>query len=177
MTRVATATPERVLTRAPGWVAIAAWGFGLVAVALGAAGVVGLQADALSRGLGGLSAIVGAGALVWGAVALATGNIPAPRVAPGGVFVVAGIAVALLATAPGRAAVLAIAVLIGLGVVLACGIVHATRRPSAGTGLWGLVAAAAVVTMLVVPALGVCQGAALLAADGSVAPLPAHEGH
>jgi hypothetical protein len=33
------------------------------------------------------------------------------------------------------------------------------------------------VTVLVVPALGACQGAALLAADGTVLPVVTHDGH
>jgi hypothetical protein len=43
--------------------------------------------------------------------------------------------------------------------------------------VWSLVAAAALVTIVVVPALGVAQGAALLGADGSVVPVVTHEGH
>ncbi|MNU06348.1 hypothetical protein D3C72_2515170 [compost metagenome] len=69
------------------------------------------------------------------------------------------------------------ALLLGLGVAVACGVVQGIRRPSSRSNLWGVVGAAAIVTMLVVPALGVCQGAALLAADGTVLPVLTHDGH
>ena len=169
-------TAERV-SRAPSWVPVAVWGFGLVAVALGAAAIVAVQADALSRVLGGLSVGVGLGALGWGAAGLWLDRTPLPRVAVSGLFVGMGVAVALLATAPGRASILAVALLLALGVAAACGIVRGTRHPSPRSSLWGLVAAAALVTVVVVPALGACQGAALLNVDGTVLPVISHEGH
>ena len=52
-----------------------------------------------------------------------------------------------------------------------------TQRPAVRTNLWGLIGAAAIVTVLVVPALGACQGAALLDADGTVLPVVTHDGH
>ena len=87
------------------------------------------------------------------------------------------VALALLATAPGRASVLAIALVLGLGVVVACGILRGRRHPSRRTSLWGLIAAAAAVTVLVVPALGACQGAARLDVDGTVLLVVTHDGH
>lgn len=170
-------TPVRVVSRAPAWVPVVAWGFGLVGVALGAAAVVGVQADLLSRMLGAVAALGGLGALAWGAACLTLGRTTAPRAAVAGVFAEVGVALALLATAPGRASVLAVALLVGLGVAVACGIVRGTRHPSTRTNLWSLAVAAAVVTIAVVPALSVCQGAALLDADGSVLPVITHEGH
>jgi len=158
-------------------VPVAAWGFGLVAVGLGAAAIVAVQADALSRVLGAASVAVGLGTLVWGAAGLRLGRTPAPRIAPGGLFAGMGVAVALLATTPGRASVIAVALLLGLGVAVACGIVRGTRHPSPRPSLWGVVAAAALVTVLVVPALGACQGAALLESDGTVLPVITHHGH
>ena len=176
MTMVREPTTGRV-SRAPSWVPVAAWGFGLVAVGLGAAAIVAVQADPLSRVLGALSAAVGLGALLWGATSLSLNRTPTPRVAIAGVFVGTGVAVALLATAPGRASILAVALLLALGVTVACGIVHGTRHPSPRSSLWGLVGAATLVTIVVVPALGVCQGAALLDADGTVLPVLTHDGH
>ncbi|MDW4574497.1 hypothetical protein R8Z57_17105 [Microbacterium sp. M3] len=178
MTTVAEApTTERAITRAPSWVPVAAWGFGLVAVALGAASIVAVQADTLSRVLGVAATVLGLAALAWGAASLLLDRTPTPRGAVAGVFVGMGVAVALLATAPGRASILAVALLLGLGVTVACGIVRGTRHPSRRSSLWGLFGAAAVVTVLVVPALGVCQGAALLDADGTVLPVITHDGH
>ena len=166
----------RAITRAPSWMPVAAWGFGLVSDALGAAAIVALQADTFSRVLGVVCVGVGLAALVWGAVSLALGRTPAPRAAVGGVALAVAFALALLATAPGRAGILAIAVLTGLGVAISCGIVRGRRRPSGRAGLRGLVVAAAIVTMAVVPALGACQAAALLAPDGTVLPVVTH-GH
>ncbi|WP_162564322.1 MULTISPECIES: hypothetical protein [Microbacterium] len=168
---------ERAGGRAPSWVPVAAWGFGLVSIALGAAGLVAVQADVLSRALGVLSVVVGLAALAWGAASLALGRTPAPRGAVAGVSAGVAVAVSLLGTAPGQAGVLAIALLVGLGVVVSLGILRGRRRSSGRTSLWVLVAAAAVVTGLVVPALGACQGAALLEADGTVLPVVTHDGH
>jgi hypothetical protein len=172
----AASATERV-SRASSWVPVAAWGLGLVDIALGAAAVVGVQADGLSRALGVLAVVQGVAALAWGAASLTLGRTPMPRAAVAGAAAAVAIAVALLATASGRAGVLAIMTATGLGVAVACGIVRGTQRPSRRTSLWSLVAAAAVVTLVVVPALGACQGAALLDADGTVLPVVTHEGH
>ena len=176
MTMVQEPTTGRV-SRAPSWVPVGAWGFGLVAVALGAAAIVAVQADTLSRALGALSVAAGLGALAWGATGLYLNRTPTPRPAVAGLFVEMGTAVALLATAPGRASILAVALLLALGVTVACGIVQGTRHPSPRSSLWGLIGSAALVTLVVVPALGVCQGAALLDADGTVLPVVTHDGH
>jgi hypothetical protein len=170
-------TTERGIDRVPSWVPVAAWGFGLVSAALGAAAIVAIQADALSRVLGAVAVVLGLTVLAWGAVSLGLGRTPVPRTALFGVAAAVAVAVALLATAPGRAGVLAVVTATGLGVAVACGIIRGSRRPSKRTSLWSLVAAAALVTMVVVPALGVAQGAALLDADGSVVPVVKHEGH
>ena len=170
-------TTERGVDRVPSWVPVAAWGFGLVSASLGAAAIVAIQADTLSRALGVVSVVLGLGALAWGAASLALDRTPAPRGAVAGVSVGVVVALVLLATAPGRASIIAITLLVALGVVVACGILRSRRHSSTRTGLWGMVAAAAVVTVLVVPALGACQGAALLDADGTVLPVVTHEGH
>lgn len=170
-------TTERAETRAPSWVPVAAWGFGLVSAALGAAAIVALQADTPSRVLGVVCVVVGLAALAWGAAGLALGRTPAPRGAVAGVSAGVVAALALLGTAPGRASIIAIALLVALGVVVAFGILLGRRRPAARTNLWGMIGAAAIVTVLVVPALGACQGAALLDADGTVLPVVTHDGH
>jgi hypothetical protein len=177
MTTMAAASTTQRVSRASSWVPVAAWGLGLVEIALGAAAIVGMQADALSRSLGAIAVVLGLGALAWGAASLALGRTPAPRAALAGVAAEVAVAVALLATAPGRAGVLAVVTATGLGVAVACGIIGGSRRPSKRTSLWGVVAAAALVTLVVVPALGVAQGAALLDVDGSVVPVVTHEGH
>lgn len=173
----APSTTERVVSRAPSWVPVGVWGLGLVEIALGAAAVVGVQADGLSRGLGAIAVILGLSALAWGAGSLARGRTPVPRAALAGVAAAVAVAVALLATAPGRSGVLAVVTATGLGVAVACGIVRGTRHPSRRTSLWGVMAAAVLVTVVVVPALGAAQGAALLDPDGSVLPVVTHDGH
>ena len=177
MTAMAAASTTERVSRASSWVPVAAWGLGLVDIALGAAALVGIQADGLSRALGVLAVVLGVAALAWGAASLALDRTPAPRAAVAGAAAAVAIAVALLATAPGRTGILAIMTATGLGVAVACGVVRGTRRPSRRTSLWSLMAAAAVVTLVVVPALGACQGAALLDADGTVLPVVTHEGH
>jgi hypothetical protein len=177
MTTTAAASTTKRVSRASSWVPVAAWGLGLVENALGAAAIVGLQANAISRSLGAVAVVLGLSALAWGAASLALGRTPVPRTALTGVAAVVAVAVALLATAPGRAGVLAVVTATGLGVAVACGIIGGTRRPSKRASEWSLVAAAALVTIVVVPALGVAQGAALLGADGSVVPVVTHEGH
>ena len=176
MTTAAPAT-GRVVSRAPSWVPVGAWGFGLVILALGAAAIVGVQADGLSATFGAAAVVVGLAALAWGAVSLALGRTPLPRSALAGVCAGSAVSVALLTTAPGRASVLAVGLLLAVAVAVACGIVRGTRHPSPRSSLWGLAAAAAIVTLVVVPALGICQGAALIDADGTVLPVVSHDGH
>ncbi len=175
--RQGASTTKRTESRASSWVPVAAWGFGLIGAALGAAAIVALQADTLSRVIGVLSVVLALCALTWGAASLALGRTPAPRAAVAGVSAAVALALALLATAPGRASILAIAVLTGMGVVVIFGIVRGRRRPSHHAGLWGLAAAAAVVTIVVVPALGSCQAAALVDTDGTTLPVITHDGH
>ena len=177
MTTLAAASTTERVSRASSWVPVAAWGLGLVEIALGAAALVGLQADGLSRGLGAVAVVLGLSALAWGAASLALGRTPAPQAALGGVAAAVAVAVTLLATAPGRAGALAVVTATGLGVAVACGIIRGTRRPSKRTSLWSLVAAAALVTIVVVPALGAAQGAALLDADDTVLRVVTHDGH
>jgi hypothetical protein len=177
MTTTAAASTTKRVSRASSWVPVAAWGFGLVSAALGAAAIVAVQADTLSRVLGVLSVVLGLGALAWGAASLALDRTPAPRGAVAGVSAEVIVVLALLATPPGRASVLALALVIALGVVVACGILCGRRHPSKRMSLWSMIPAAAVVTVLVVPAIGACQGAALLDADGTVLPVITHDGH
>ncbi|GAA5205352.1 hypothetical protein GCM10025774_02360 [Microbacterium kyungheense] len=170
--------PGRAVHRTPAWVAVGAWGAGLVGAAVGAGAIVGVQADTVSRSLGAAAVTHGLLALAWGAVCLARGRTVAPRAAVVGVF--AGIAsvVTLLATTPTGTSVVAVGVFIGLSAATGAGVGWSLRHPSRrGGGVTGLIAAAAVVALLVTPALGSAQDAATTEPDGSFVPVVGHEGH
>lgn len=163
--------------RGPAWVAVGAWGVGLVGAAVGAGAIVGVQADPVSRSLGAVAVVHGLLALGWGAATLARGRTVAPHAAVGGVLAGVAIAVSLLATGPERTSVFAVAVFVALSVVVGAGIGWGFRHPSPGGGLAGLVAAAAVVAVLATPAMGSAQDAALTRPDGTTPAVPAHVGH
>lgn len=169
--------PDRGARRAPAWVAVGAWGAGLVGAAVGAAAIVGVQADPVSRSLGAAAVAHGLLALAWGAASLARARPVAPRAALAGALTGVAIAVALLITGPERTSVFSTAVFVALSVAVASGISWSTRHPSRSGGVLGLVAAAAVVAVLVTPALGSAQDAAVTGRDGTFTPVPAHEGH
>lgn len=169
--------PGRGDSRAPVWAAVGAWGLGLVGVALGAAAIVGLQADAVSRALGAIAVAQGVAALGWGAAILWSGRVLFPRTAIGGAASGIAVAVALLVSGPGRTSVFATTVVVGLGVAVAVAIARGTRHPSRPSGVARIVVAAAIVAVVVTPALGSAQDAALLRSDGTIAPPPTHGGH
>ncbi|MFD4959598.1 hypothetical protein [Microbacterium sp. NPDC058389] len=176
-TAMGASLPGRAVHRAPAWVAVGAWGAGLVGAAVGAAAIVGVQADTVSRSLGAAAVAHGLLALAWGAVCLARGRTVAPRSALVGVFAGITLIVALLATGPGATSVVAVGVFVALSVTVGAGIGWGIRHPSRGGGVAGLIAAAAVVAVLVTPALGSAQDAATAEPDGTFAPVVEHHGH
>ncbi len=135
--------------------AVAAWGAGLIELALGAGAVT--QGGA-ARGAGVVLVALGAGALAWGAVSLVRGRLVVPRT--GVAASLAGIAAgaAVLAADPVRtsiAAVAAVAVLL-LATALACAMrlrARDGRADAAPPRVWAIVAASVVVAALVTPAL------------------------
>lgn len=166
--------PGRAAHRAPAWVAVGAWGAGLVGTAVGAAAIVGVQADPVSRSLGAAAVAHGLLALAWGAVCLARGRTVAPQAALAAAL--AGLAVAaLLATTSPGTSIVAVGVFVALSVATGAGIGWGLRHPSRG-GVTGLIAAAAVVAVLVTPALGSVQDAATTGPDGTYAPVLEHHG-
>ncbi len=68
----------------PSWAAIAAWGGGLVQLALGAGAVTATDGSPAIRVAGFVLIVMGAAAIGWGAATLARGRIVVPRLVVGG---------------------------------------------------------------------------------------------
>lgn len=149
---------------APSWAAVAAWGAGLIELALGAGA---LTTDGAARGAGFVLVGLGAGGLVWGAVTLARGRIVVPRAGVAGALVALGAAVAALWLDPARTSIVAVAAASTLLVVVALACAVRLRRggmDASAPRLRSLFLAAVVVAALVTPALGSTE-AGLLAPD------------
>ncbi|KAA9105023.1 hypothetical protein [Microbacterium rhizomatis] len=158
--------------RTSSWPAVAAWGAGLLQLALGAGALTGAGGKVWLGVAGATLVILGAGELVWGAAALARGRIVVPRVGVAGALVGIVAATATLMLDPERTSILAVAAtsLLLISVGVGCGI--ALRRGLPGgdvrTGLLGLFVAAVLVAGVVTPALGATEA-------GRNA--PSHSGH
>jgi hypothetical protein len=145
---------------APAWAAVAAWGAGLIELALGAGA---LTQGGAARGAGIVLVVLGAGGLAWGAATLVRGRIVVPRTSVAGAL--AGIATATLALAaePVRTSIAAVAAasVLLLTVALASGtrLRHrgGRRADAAPPRLWVLFAAAVVVGAVVTPALAATE--------------------
>jgi hypothetical protein len=148
---------------APPWAAIAAWGGGLIQLALGAGAITGAGEGLAVRAAGILLAAIGAAAIGWGAVTLARGRVAVPRLGIAGSL--AGIVAAATAMAldPTRTSVFAVAATTALLVVVALGCARALRAVPGRTTdaghprLLGLVVAAVVVAAVVTPALAATE--------------------
>lgn len=140
--------------------AVAAWGAGLLQIALGA-GV--LTTDGAARGAGLALVAFGAGALAWGAASLARGRPVVPRLGIGGSLAGMGAAAVTLAIDPVRISAVAVAAASALLVVaaLACAVRLRARETTdaAPLRLTALFAAAVVVAAIASPALGTTQAA------------------
>jgi hypothetical protein len=164
------------------WPTAAAWGAGLIAAALGAAAIVSADATVLSRGIGVLLFTLGLGVLAWGAVCLARLRVVAPRATLAVVLIAVVAMVGLLVAAPARTSVFAVAVgialLVPVGAVNAVAVRRGPRsdRRESHVGMAGLLVAAAIIAVLVTPALASTQDAVLLTDDGTV-PVIDHGGH
>lgn len=157
------------------WPSIAAWGAGLVQCALGAGAIVGDDSDVLVRAMGILVVSLGAASLVWGAIALGKARLVAARLVLTGVLAGLFAMFGLLALAPARTSVFAVAAGAFLLLVVGATCAITVRRRGnqardAGTarGVLGMFLAAAVVAVVVTPALGAAQDARLLTDDGVV---------
>jgi hypothetical protein len=154
------------------WPALAAWGAGLVQLAIGAGMVTG--ADAAPRGMGAVLVLIGAAALGWGVPSLARSRVVAPRcamvLALGGVGTAAGALVADPARVSVVAAGAALTFWVSLGVFAARGVRGGDRaaEPARPAGLVGILLGAVVVAGVVTPALGATEAGRLA---------PDHSGH
>lgn len=150
----------------PSWAAVAAWGAGLIELALGAGALTG---DGAARGAGTALVALGVAGLVWGAATLVRGRIVVPRTGAAGTLAGFGVGIAALAADPARMSVLAVAASSALLVAVALACVTRLRGRDGGTDassprLRVLVVAAIVVAGVVTPALGATE-AGVLAPD------------
>ncbi|WP_127819453.1 hypothetical protein [Microbacterium sp. CPCC 204701] len=139
--------------------AVAAWGAGLVQIALGAGVLTG---DGAARGAGFALVALGGGALAWGVSSLARGYSVMPRVGIAGSLGGIGVAVVALWIDPAKISAVAVAAASFLLVVaaLACGVRLRTRETATDAAplrLSALFAAAVVVAAIATPALGTTE--------------------
>lgn len=162
----AASLPAVVTRRAtPAWTAVAAWGAGLIELALGAGA---LTSGDSPWGLGFILIALGAAGLVWGAATLARGHLLAPRAGVAGALASLTAVVATLALDPARTSVVTVgaASVLLIAVALACARQSRRRTDAAPPRLSVLLIAAVLVAGLVTPALGATE-AGLLAPDHS----------
>ncbi|QIG39645.1 hypothetical protein G5T42_09220 [Microbacterium sp. 4R-513] len=150
------------------WPAIAAWGAGLVQLALGAGAVTGSSGQPAGLPLIALGLL----ALAWGAWALARGRVIAPRAGVAGVLAGLVSGAVALSIDPARTSVVAMAAASALLIAVAIGCGRALRAKDRATdaskpGLAGIFIGAVLVAAIVTPALGATE-AGRLAPDHSV---------
>lgn len=154
---------------APAIGAVAAWGAGLIQIALGADALTG---DLAARGAGLFLVTLGAGCVTWGAVTLVRGHVVVPRTGVAGALASIGALAAVLWAQPGRASVIAAAAGSALLIVVAltCGLRLRSgkeRTDAASPRLSALLASAVVVAGIVTPALGTTEAARVAPDHGS----------
>ena len=161
---------------APAVAAVAAWGAGLVQLALGAGGLTGAEGVTgfvAARGAGLLLVTLGAGGVAWGVAALIHARAVLPRMVVAGVLAGLGALTALLVAQPARTSVIAVAAASALLIVVAlvCGMRLRGRKKdetdAAPVRLRALIAAAVVVAAVVTPALGTTEAAQLAPDHGT----------
>lgn len=142
------------------WAAVAAWGAGLVQLAVGAGALP--QGDA-ARGAGIALLALGAAALVWGAVTLARGRIVVPRAGLTGALAGVVAIVAALAADPARTSVFAAAgaVVLLMTIAFTCAArlraMNRGRADAAPPRVWAILVAATLVSGVVTPALAATE--------------------
>lgn len=174
--RASAATGLRAALLAGPWPSALAWGAALVLAALGAGAVVLPDATAVNRILGVGAAALGLGGLGWGVAALRAGRFLAPRAVTAGALLAMLAATSLLASEPAHTSIVGVAVCVTLSVALGACAAAATRRtvPAQHLRVGQLLAAAALIAVLVTPALGAVQDGILLRDDGTVPVVPHH---
>lgn len=163
------------------WPAVAAWGAGLILAALGAGAVAGPSATPAGRGAGVLLFTLGLAWLAWGTACLIRARVMMPRVVVAGAVAAVLLAAALLLLAPAHTSVYAVGAAMTLVLGVAATAALARRRGGRAAdgramSVWGLILAAAVLSVVVTPALGATQDAVLIRGDGTV-PAVTHDGH
>ena len=168
------------------WPSVSAWGAGLIVAALGAGAIVRPGSEAASVALGAGAVVLGLAALAWGGAVLATGRTLVPRAALGGSLAALVLTAALVFADPAHTSIMGAAAASVLLVVVGATAARHLRRTRRADGapdrtakpmsVIGLLVAAAVIAVVVTPALGATQNAVLLRDDGTV-PVITHEGH
>ena len=162
--------------------AIAAWGAGLIQLALAAGAITADDSSLASRAIGVALLPLGAAAMVWGAVVLARGILPLPRVtiaaSIGAILAIAGALIVDAAHTSAFAAAAAVALIIVVAASNARALRRTGPRPSGSTGgaVVGLVAGAIVVSALVTPALSSVEATRLADTPGGYQPAT-HDHH
>ncbi|MDQ1085125.1 MULTISPECIES: hypothetical protein [Microbacterium] len=167
------------------WPSVSAWGAGLIVAALGAGAIVRPGSEATAIGLGTGMVVLGLALLAWGGAVLSKGRLLAPRATLAGTLATLVATAALVVVDPAHTSILgAAAASVLLVVVGATAAGHLRRVRDEGSAdrsaqpmsVVGLLVAAAVIAVVVTPALGATQNAVLLRDDGTV-PVITHEGH
>ena len=174
------------LADAPSWPAIAAWGSGLIQLALGAGAITADGGGPAIRVAGILLVVIGAAAIGWGAVTLARGRIVVPRLSIGGSLAGILAATAAMALDPIRVSVFAVAASIVLSIAVALGCALTLRRarrahtakPDAGARrLIALMVAAVLVAGVATPALAATEAGQHAVPHGEMVEPGHHPGH
>ncbi|MBU4465215.1 MAG: hypothetical protein KKH75_05135 [Actinobacteria bacterium] len=153
--------------------AVAAWGAGLIQLALGAGALTGSEGAPATFVAGAALLALGAATFAWGSVSLSRGLIVVPRSSIAGA--VAGIVTltAALAIDPTHISVLAVAAASALLVAVGLGIAlvlrgRPTRRIGRSHGVLATIIGAVVVAGLVTPALGATEAGRMATDHGGM---------
>lgn len=161
---------------APAVAAVAAWGAGLIQLALGAGGLIGAETamgSGIARGAGLVLVVLGAGGVAWGVAVLLHARAVLARAGIAGVLAGLGALTALLVAQPARTSVIAVAAASALLIVVAfaCGLRLRARKKdgtdAAPLRLRAVIVAAVVVAAVVTPALGTTEAAQLAPDHGT----------
>ncbi|NYF16978.1 thiol:disulfide interchange protein [Microbacterium sp. AK009] len=164
----------------PAGPAIAAWGAGLLLIALGAGALTADTGDVGSRALGLALAVAGLGALAWGGISLVRGRLIMQRGVGAAALTALGALTAAFILDPVGNSVLSVAATALLLTAVAVWTSIAARRPSRprrNAGILGIIVAAVLVAGITTPALAASEVARISADSGGTVTVPAPRGH